>query len=420
MSETLQQPSIESDIDAVLEEVQSYKAFKEIPTSRQGRVLLQLPPSIQQIILQRASAKRLADIVGLLDADEATDVLQLLERQKRNRVLTQLPSEFQNAVQFLLRFHPESAAGLMNLDYITVEQDISFRDVSERIEAYEEKTGKFPTVLVVDNGRYIGELPGHSLAVQEKTSESIAAYVAERPSVSYNQDEEAVIDTFRQHPNGKVVVLDEHNAILGVIYSDDLLRVIEKQAGETLYDFAGVSDEESVLDSPLLKVQNRYKWLIVNLGTAFLAASVVGLFEQTIAAFTLLAVYMPIVAGMGGNAGTQTMAVVVRGIALDQVSLNTGWRVIGNEIVASAINGVINGVIVAAIAVLWNKNPMLGAVIGVSMVLNLILAGFFGAIIPLALKQIDQDPATSATIFITTATDVLGFFIFLGLATVLL
>ena len=178
-------------------------------------------------------------------------------------------------------------------------------------------------------------------------------------------------------------------------------------------------EEESALDGPAAKVRSRYKWLIINLGTAFLAAAVVGLFESTIASIAVLAAYMPVVAGMGGNAGTQAMAVTVRGISLGQVSLATGKRVILNESIAGAVNGLITGALVAVIAVAFSLAEfglLLGAVIGVSMVVNLVIAGFFGALIPLILDKLGQDPATSATIFITTATDVLGFLFFLGLA----
>jgi magnesium transporter len=178
-----------------------------------------------------------------------------------------------------------------------------------------------------------------------------------------------------------------------------------------------------VLDRPAVKVRSRYRWLILNLGTAFLAAAVVGLFESTIAAVAILAAYMPVVAGMGGNAGTQAMAVTVRGISLGQVSLRTGKRVVANEVVAGAINGLITGVLVAVIAVAFSLGEFgiqLGVVIGISMVANLVIAGFFGALTPMVLDRVGYDPATSATIFITTATDVLGFLVFLGLAQVVL
>ena len=225
---------------------------------------------------------------------------------------------------------------------------------------------------------------------------------------------------FKRHPHTKIVVLNEDISIMGVIYSDDILKIIQKQTTHNLYDFAGVSREEDVLDSALTKVKYRYKWLILNLATAFLAAAVIGLFKDTISAFVLLAAYMPIVAGMGGNAGTQTMAVIVRGLTLKQIELKTSKKVILNEVIAGGINGTINGILVAAIATLFNHSPLLGLVVGISMVLNLIIAGFFGALIPVLMKQLGKDPATSATIFITTATDVLGFMVFLGLATIVL
>ena len=208
--------------------------------------------------------------------------------------------------------------------------------------------------------------------------------------------------------------------MLGIIHSNDIIRLIDKNATRDLYGFAGVDNEESSLDSAFVKVKYRYKWLIINLATAFLAASVVGLFENTIARVTLLAAYMPIVAGMGGNAATQTLAVTVRGLVLKEVKLETGGKLIVNEMIAGATNGVINGVIVALIATLFNQSPLLGMVIGTAMVVNLVTAGFFGALVPMIMKSLGKDPASSATIFITTATDVIGFFVFLGLASMFL
>ena len=253
----------------------------------------------------------------------------------------------------------------------------------------------------------------------ERDSERLVDYVEEIPSIRYDREDEEVLTVFRENRDRTVAVLDEDEEIVGVIHADDLLTVVEEAAGETLYEFTGVDEEESALDGPLAKVGHRYKWLILNLGTGFLAAAVVGLFEATIASIAVLAAYMPIVAGMGGNAGTQAMAVTVRGISQGQVALATGKRVIFNEVLAGAVNGLITGALVAVIATAFSSaefGVLLGAVIGVSMVANLVIAGFFGALIPLVLDRAGQDPATSATIFITTATDVLGFLVFLGLA----
>ena len=394
--------------------------FEDLPQKRKQDVFFRLPEMVREPLVTDMSREQLRAFVRGLDPDEATDVLGLADEQTREGVLQQLDENRREKIGFLLEFDPESAAGLMDLDYVTIAPDMSFPDVAERVRQFEDRTGRFPTVFVVDDTNLVGELPGPTLAMTERESETVMDYVQDVPHVCYNSPDVDVLEVFRANRESTVAVLGERNTILGVIHADDLLTLIEEEANETLYEFTGVAEEESVLDSPLAKVRSRYKWLIINLGTAFMAAAVVGLFESTIAALAVLAAYMPVVAGMGGNAGTQTMAVTVRGISLDQVSLATGTRVIGNEIVAGAANGVITGVLVAVIATVFNQSPLLGLVIGVSMVLNLIIAGFFGALIPLILDQLGQDPATSATIFITTATDVLGFFAFLGLAQVVL
>ena len=223
-----------------------------------------------------------------------------------------------------------------------------------------------------------------------------------------------------KHPHDKVFVLDENDDILGVIHSDDLLALLDKRRATDLYGLAGVNKEEDANDGLFTKVKHRWAWLIINLGTAFLAASIVGMYEGTISKITLLAVYMPIVAGMGGNAATQTLAVTVRGIVMQQISLKNSYKYIAKEVGAGVINGAINGILVAGVAVFINKNPMLGLVLAIAMICNLFIAAFAGALIPLIMKKLGKDPATSATIFITTCTDVGGFFIFLSLAKALL
>ena len=198
------------------------------------------------------------------------------------------------------------------------------------------------------------ELPGQVLAMTEQDSVALLEHVQETPVVTYDMSARDAVGVFRANPESSVAVLDDNDTILGVIYAEDLLRVVEEEAGETLYEFTGVREEESILDGPLSKVRYRSKWLIINLGTAFLATGAVGVFEETIAAFTLLAVYMPVVAGMGPMPVTQSMAVTVRGIALGQISLATGSRAVINEIIAGGANGFITGILVAVIASVFN------------------------------------------------------------------
>ncbi|QLK24838.1 magnesium transporter [Natrinema zhouii] len=392
------------------------REFRQLSRSRQRDVFFHLPETVQQSLVADLDRDGLQRFVRRLDPDEVADVLVLADEGTREDVLRQLDEDRQEKAAFLLEFSPESAAGLMHLDYVTVGVDQGIDAIARRVQRHEDRTGRLPTIFVTEADELIGELPGQVLAITDEEAIDLREHVHETPVVAFDSPDTEAVDVFRENPESSVAVLDDDGSILGVIYAEDLLRVVEEEAGETLYEFTGVQEEESVLDGPLSKVRYRYKWLIINLGTAFLAAGAVGFFEDTIAAFTLLAVYMPVVAGMGGNAGTQSMAVTVRGLAFGQISLSTGGRAVVNEVIAGGVNGAITGVLVAVIASVFNQSPLLGLVLGVSMVLNLVIAGFFGTAIPLVLDRIGKDPATSATIFITTATDVLGFFIFLGLA----
>ncbi|WP_394739072.1 magnesium transporter [Natronococcus roseus] len=397
--------------------------FTDLPRGEWRDVFFALPEHVREVLVADMDRGQLETFIDRLDPDEVTDVLGYVDEETREALLATLNTRRREKIDFLLSFDPESAAGLMSLDYVTVDRNRDFSEVTERVRRFENRTDRVPTIFVTDGDELLGELPGAVLSVADRQTESITDYVRETPHVRYDRDDEEVLDVFRRNRERSVAVLDEEEDILGVIHADDLLMLVEEARGETLYEFTGVDEEESVLDGPGEKIRRRYKWLILNLGTAFMAAAVVGLFESTIAAVAILAAYMPVVAGMGGNAGTQAMAVTVRGISLNEVSLNTGKRVVVNEVIAGAVNGLITGALVAVIAIAFSYAEfgiLLGAVIGISMVANLVIAGFFGAITPLLLDRLGLDPATSATIFITTATDVLGFFVFLGLAQAIL
>ncbi len=396
------------------------KIFLELPPKRRSFLMLELPPEIRKEIINRLKDDQLVELLDYLDPDRSTDLVQEIKGKKRREtIVDSLKTAVGEKVEFLLRFQPNTAAGIMDLNYLQIEPSATFEDIATQMGEHEKRTGKIPTLLIVEDGELTGELPAHVLALHDKKTRA-RRFVKPLPTLYYHEDKNKVIEQFRQNPHNKVVVLDSDESILGVIYSDDIISLISKQSAKALYDFAGVRQEEDVFDSPKMKVMSRYKWLILNLGTAFLAAAVISLFQGTIDKLVLLAVYMPIVAGMGGNAATQTLAVMVRGIALKEIDLKNSRAAIRNEVVSGLINGIINGIIVALVAILWNQNPMLGFVIGVSMVVNLVVAGFFGALIPLVIKRLGKDPATAASIFITTATDVFGFFTFLGLATLLL
>ncbi len=395
------------------------KLFLELEQDKRIDMLRSVTITVRRDILRNIPDEELVSLLQTLSPDEATDMLQLITKNKRERVLNTLSAELKDSLSTLLAFDPQTAAGLMTLDYIQVQSKDNIESVAKQFANHEKHTGRPPVILVLEEGKLIGYLPGHRLGLAAK-SELIGKYSRRIPSISYAASHRDVVGLFRAHPRSKVAVLNDRNEVVGIIYSDDMLKLIQDEQASSLYNFAGISQEESVTDSAKSKVRNRYRWLIINLATAFMASFTVGMFEDTLSKYVLLAVYMPIVAGMGGNAATQTLAVQVRGISLKQIELKTAWSTLRNELGASLINGLINGVLVATVVMILNRNAGIALVLALAMVINLLVAGFFGTMVPLIMSKLGKDPATSATIFITTATDILGFLAFLGLATVLL
>lgn len=393
--------------------------FLDLPPPDRVDFLRSLTPHVRRDILMHIPEE---DVVAILEAvapDEATDILQLLTKHKREKILELVSEDFRNSLSMLLEFDPQTAAGLMTLDYIQADVSENIASVAKKFKQHEKRTGRPPVILVFKESKLAGFLPGHELGFGAR-HELIGKYVKRVPTISYAANHKEVMHMFRAHPHGKVVVLNDASNALGIIYSDDVLKLIEEEESASLYDFAGVSAEESVTDSTKKKVKNRYKWLIINMGTAFLAAFTVSQFEEVIAQYVLLAVYMPIVAGMGGNAATQTLAVLVRGITLKQITLGTAFKTLKNEIGAGFLNGLINGFIVAFVVLAKDHDWKIALILAMAMVINLIVAAIFGTLVPLIMSKLKKDPAASATIFITTATDVLGFLAFLGLATLIL
>ncbi len=394
--------------------------FLGLPERQRIELLRSLTPHVRGDILTHVPDEDLVKILQSVDPDEATDMMQLLKPKRRSKILEQVSEELKKSLSMLLEFDAETAAGLMNLDYIEVSVDNTVAEVSKKFKQHEKNTGRPPVILVSKkDGRLAGFLPGHELGFGRK-SETIGKFVKRIPSISYAANHDEVRHLFHAHPHSKVAVLNDQGDVIGIIYSDDVLGIMQEQEASSLYDFAGIRKEETIADPISKKVSNRYKWLVINLGTGFLAAFTVGQFENTLNKYVLLAVYMPIVAGMGGNAATQTLAVLVRGIALGQIELKTAARTLRNEVGAAFLNGLIVAVLVGVIVSVINHDFKIAIVLSMAMVVNLVVAGFFGTLVPLVMSKLGKDPAASATIFITTATDVFGFMVFLGLATLIL
>ncbi|MDB5182393.1 MAG: hypothetical protein JWO47_177, partial [Candidatus Saccharibacteria bacterium] len=321
------------------------QSFLELDSEIRIEMLNSLTRPVKRDILMHIPEKDLVEILQSVDPDDATDLLQILGPKKREKTLLLLSEDMRDSLSTLLEFDADTAAGLMTLDYIQADVEDRISDVAKKFRQHEQRTGRPPVILTTKDGKHNGFLPGHELGFA-RPSETIAKYIKRIPSISFAASYEEVSDMFSTHPHGKVVVLNDGGDVIGIIYSDDVLKLLQENEGSSLYDFAGIRKEESVTDPANRKIKNRYRWLIINLGTAFLASFVVSRFQDTLSKYVLLAVYMPIVAGMGGNSATQTLAVLVRGIALKQIELKTAWRTLRSELGASVANGLINGVLV--------------------------------------------------------------------------
>lgn len=393
--------------------------FQSIKPSQKRNIILGLSKHIQHDIVSKLNNQGVADLLQNLDIDEASDIIKLLSPKRQRDIVKLLNANLQAEITSILRFDPETALDLIDVNYIQVEHDDTISSVSNQVKIHEKKFEKTPLILVMRNNKLLGSLPGYRLGLAQP-GQKAGLFVKKVITVLHDINVDKLYDIFRENPHRKIIVLDKNKFIVGVIYSNDVLKILHEKESSNLYDFAGVNKEESVFDSVRTKVKFRYKWLIINLGTAFLASFTVGLFDETISKYVLLAVYMPVVAGMGGNSATQTLAVIVRGITLRQIDFKTMFRTIKNELGSSFINGIINGLLVALIVYFKDRDIKLALVLALAMIINLIVAAFFGTIVPLFMKRLGKDPASSATIFITTATDILGFIAFLGLATLIL
>ncbi len=397
------------------------KTFALLPPEKQAEVALALSDNSKKMVFPRLADEAIARFLHFNDEDDATDILQHLSGSRRTLILMKMKEEKRRKIEKLLNFGSETAGGLMDLNFILVRPEFTIKEVIDKIHKHVETQKQIPTVIIIDaKGELVGIAPHRQLMFQRSSDMPVSEIARSIPTVSSKTDREKVMQLISRMRPDLLGVVDEQRAILGVIHLRDLLNVAQAEATDDIFRFAGVDLEEHALDPVFSKVKRRYNWLIINLATAFMAASVVAMFQGTIAKVAILAAYMPIVAGMGGNAATQSLAVVIRGIALGDITWSRARRVVLKEAMAGTVNGVINGCIAALVALLFRAPPMLGFVLAVSMVINLFVAGFFGALVPFIMKRMKIDPAIASTVFVTTCTDIFGFLTFLGLGTIFL
>ncbi len=408
-----------------------YPTLKQLPDELLGEVILELPENIREEIYSTLSVQQLTTAVEELDSDDQTDFIQELEeidKQKAQDIFENLEEEDQQEINWLKRYDEQEAGAYMQTELFSATTNEKIGDSIKRLKELKEQNEleNIHQVFIVDNEKIlIAAISLEDLIIFdfEKTYEDILNIDENRFKPFKVQDDEdidVVAKSFEQYNLNVVGVVGYQGILIGRITSDDIIDVIEQNATEQMYQLAGVNDEFEQDENTLNVAKKRGLWLFINLATAILASLVIGLFDETIEKYVALAILMPIVASMGGNAGTQTLAVMVRKMALGEIDLENSSDAVKKEVLISIFNGMFFAVIIGIIASFWFNTYMLGVVIALSMVINLFSAGFFGASIPLLLKKFKVDPAVGSTVLLTTVTDIVGFFSFLGLAKIML
>lgn len=410
------------------------EAFNELDQEDQAEVLPRLDVEDAAELLEQLDSEdaaeaaasltdeKLADVLDEMDPDDAADVLGDLSPEQAANVLAQMDEEQKEDVVPLLAYEDDTAGGLMTPDFPHLRRQWTCQQAIDYLRNLHPDTESPYYLYVIDrNGKLIGVVGLRDLIVADPHSSVEQVMKDGLISVVVGTDQEEVARLFTKYGLLAVPVVDAEGRLIGVIHNDDIVEVIEEEATEDMYRLANVSDGDLQVFSPVkLTVQRRLPWLLINLGTAFLAALVISLFEKTIAILPVLATLQSMVAGQGGNSGTQTLAMMVRGLALGELEFKDIWRAMFREAGIGILHGLVVGVCVGLGVYLWKGSAYMGFILGLAMIGNMMAAGVAGTLVPLTLKLFKLDPALASAVIVTTVTDCVGFGLFLGLATLFL
>ncbi len=407
-----------ADVIEFLEPDERIALIQALGTSFDYEVLSELEETVRDQVSEALPNELLARAVTELDTDDAAYVIENLEESDKQEILAQLDSGDREALERNLDYPEETAGRLMQSDFVAVAPFWTVGHVIDHMRESVELPDHFSAIFVVDpTYRVLGSVDLSRLLRTKRHVLVEAIMDTERHLVIATDDQEEVARQFKRYDLMSAPVVDANNRLVGVVTVDDVVEVIQDEAEEDMRALAGVGDE-SLAGTVLETVRSRVPWLIVNLGTAILASSVIKAFDATIEQMVALAVLMPIVASMGGNAGTQTMTVTVRALATNKLGRLNAPRVITREGLVGLCNGIVLSTLLALVVYIWFGQGALGLVIGAAMIVNSIAAGLAGILIPLTMDSLDLDPAPASGVFVTMITDVVGFFAFLGLASI--
>jgi magnesium transporter len=381
-------------------------------------IFIELNESVQSEVLQLLSIDSVIKIIRRLESDNAIKILENLEKDAKEKVLERLPPKDKFLLEEGLSYPEDSAARIMQREFTAVPSNWTVGQTIDYLREDKDLPEEFLEIFIVDSDfKPIGTVPS-SRVLRTSRELKMNSIMNEMPVlISANMDQEEVGQAFENYNLVSAGVVNKNNKLVGMITVDDVVTVVQEEAEEDVLRLAGVGDEE-ITDSVMVKTKRRFNWLLLNLFTALLATWVISNFGASIEQMVALAFLMPIVASMGGNAGMQTLAVTIRAIATKELSKSNFNRVVGKEFLIGILNGLIFAIITGVIVQLWFKQLNLSLLIGVSMILNMIVAGLFGILVPVSLKKLNIDPALASSVFVTTITDVIGFLSFLGLGSI--
>ena len=424
-----------SDISKIFKEIYHQEGketfieyLRKLPEDYLGEVLLDLPEYLRDEALEELSVKKLTEVVDELDSDDAADLIQdiaQIDSQKEQDILSNLDDEDAEDIKKLQKFSDNEAGSIMQTELFSAHLDEKIGESIKRLKKLKDDglENIYMVFLVDEFGFLIGYIPLEDVITFDfnKTYRDYLKEDYKRVlSLKATDSIDEVVKYFEDYDLVVLPITDENGKLIGRITSDDIYDIIEERATEQIYKMAGVDEESEDERDVKIITKKRAIWLGINLITAIAASFVIGLFDKTIQAYVALAVLMPIVASMGGNAGTQTLTVMVRQLALEEINWSEAKQAIFREVLVSLLNGFIFAFIMGVIAYVWFSDYKLGFVIAAAMIINLLFAGLFGSIIPLALKRVGVDPAVASSVLLTTVTDIVGFFAFLGLAKIIL
>ena len=408
-------PSDAADIIEHLNESDRENLIKLNNFKIDPQVFVELNEAVQTEIIKYLSKDSIVYILKNLESDDSIKIIENLSEENKNDILRSLPPKDRFVLLESLSYPEDSAARIMQREFTAIPSNWSVGQTIDYLRENKDLPEEFLEIFVVDNEfQPIGTVPSSKVLRTSRDTKMITIMNESQLSIPVDMDREEVGHLFENYNLNSACVVDKNNKLVGMIISDDVLTVLKEEAEEDALRLAGVGDEE-ITDGVFKKTKRRFNWLLLNLFTAFLATWVISIFGATIEQMVALAFLMPIVASMGGNAGMQTLAVTIRTIATNELTKNNFTQNIVKEFSIGILNGIIFAIISAIIVQLWFNDIQLSLIISISMVLNMIVAGLFGILVPISLKRFNIDPAIASSVFVTTITDVIGFLSFLGI-----